>query len=45
MLPLGQIIFDYYLRHEFKKTSGIMLLVSIIYLALPLNKMIDFFNK
>lgn len=44
-MPLGQIIFDYFLRHDVKWTSVIMLGVAIIYLCLPLNDIIDFINK
>jgi hypothetical protein len=42
---LGQIIFDYFLRHHVNTASIVQLVVAIIYICLPLNKIIDFFNK
>lgn len=44
-MPLGQIIFDHFLRHDVKWSSIIMLVIAIIYLCLPLNSIIDYFNK
>lgn len=44
-MPLGQIIFDHFLRHDIKWASVIMLGIAILYLCLPLNDIIDFFNK
>ncbi len=43
--PLGQIIFDHYLRNDIKTASIVMVIVGIIYICLPLNSIIDFFNK
>jgi hypothetical protein len=42
---LGQIIFDYFLRHHVNTASIVQLVVAVIYICLPLNKIIDIFNK
>ena len=43
--PLGEIIFDHYLRNDVRLSSIIMLIIAIIYICLPLNDIIDFVNK
>ena len=44
LMPIGALMFDKQLRHEYKVSSIIMLLIALLYLIMPMNKIITFFN-
>ena len=43
--PLGQILFDEHLRDGYQVSSLIMAIVALVYLLLPVNRIIWYANK
>lgn len=42
--PVGELIFDYQLRHTFSINSLIMLCIGVVYMLLPLNMILEWVN-
>ena len=43
--PLGSIIFDSQIRDSYRVANIVMISVAFLYIILPKNKIIDFFNE
>lgn len=44
-MPLGQIIFDHFLRGECQLVSCVTLVVAVVYIVSPVNELLDYLNK
>ena len=44
LLPLGSLIFDEQIRGGYTVSSIVMMIVAAIYLVLPLNKIVNYFD-
>lgn len=45
LMPLGEIIFDSFLRGEVAPSSIVCLCVGFLYMVLPVNRIVDFINE
>jgi hypothetical protein len=42
--PIGELIFDWHLRHELSIGSLVMLCIGVVYILLPMNTILNWVN-